>query len=159
MQAFDTFTKPDREFQVKTAVGGYLSLCSLVSITVLFFMELLYFMEVETRDEMFIDRSSTDPILNITTSIHFHRMPCSAMDVNALDSKMTNLFGGGHQIYKTRTDAAGQPISGAPAIRDGFKEVSDSGVIFWTAMNGGHWARAQTAGIDCFIETRFLKFK
>lgn len=96
---------------------------------------------------MFIDRKATNPVLNITTQIDFPHMPCATLDVNALDSKMTNLFGGGHEILKTRLDSNGKPISRAPKIRDGFREVSDSSVIFWTAMNGGHWSRAQTSGM------------
>ncbi len=90
-------------------------------------------------------------MLDVSASITFHNIPCAALDLNALDSKQTNLFGGGHKIFKTRLDQQGNRISRngrtAPKIREGFREVSDTNVIFWTAMKGGHWARAQTAGM------------
>jgi hypothetical protein len=46
MQRFDAFSKPMREFQVKTRLGGAISIGTVVVICYLLFCEVVYFLEV-----------------------------------------------------------------------------------------------------------------
>jgi len=66
MKSFDAFGRPVQEFQVKTTFGGYLSLCSLALVTMLFFTELGYFLQKETKDKMIIDQGQDQKYLNMS---------------------------------------------------------------------------------------------
>ena len=70
-KSFDAFGKPVKEFQVKTAFGGYLSVLSMVIMAVLFINELLYFLELDTKDVMRIDQNQDNKYLNISLDITF----------------------------------------------------------------------------------------
>eukprot|EP00444_Apocalathium_aciculiferum_P012523 CAMPEP_0183476974 /NCGR_PEP_ID=MMETSP0370-20130417/167361_1 /TAXON_ID=268820 /ORGANISM="Peridinium aciculiferum, Strain PAER-2" /LENGTH=72 /DNA_ID=CAMNT_0025669851 /DNA_START=10 /DNA_END=224 /DNA_ORIENTATION=+ len=69
MKSFDAFGRPVQEFQVKTTFGGYMSVCSLILVTTLFFMELWYFLQKETKDKMVIDQGQDQKYLNMTLDI------------------------------------------------------------------------------------------
>ena len=57
MRSFDAFARPVQEFQVKTAVGGYISIASLCLVLTLFCSELNYFLTPEAKDEMIVDQN------------------------------------------------------------------------------------------------------
>ena len=122
MRSFDAFARPVQEFQVKTAVGGYISIGSLCLVLALFVAELNYFLTPETRDEMLIDQNQDRKYLNISFDISFSSMPCAAISLNLLDPKSMNVMHVAHEIYKTRLSKLGQAI-GKP-IRDSLQNVA-----------------------------------
>jgi len=125
MKSFDAYGKPIQEFQVKTACGGYLSVCSFLLIFLLFVTELRYFLQLETKDEMLIDQNQDAKYLNISFSVTFFKVPCGVLNMNLLDPKKANVMHVQHEIYKTRLTKHGQPLG--VRIRDSLANVAQTG--------------------------------
>ncbi|CAJ1358356.1 unnamed protein product [Effrenium voratum] len=122
MRSFDAFARPVQEFQVKTAVGGYISIGAICLVLALFFSELAYFLTPEAKDEMLIDQNQDRKYLNISLDLSLSSMPCSALSLNLLDPKGANVMHVSHEIYKQRISRAGEAI-GKP-IRDSLQNVA-----------------------------------
>ena len=122
MKSFDAFARPVQEFQVKTAIGGYISIGSICLVAVLFFSELSYFLTLDTKDEMLIDQSQERKYLNASLDISFSALPCSVLSINLMDPKQNNVMHVAHEIYKTRLSSTGEVI-GKP-IRNGLENVA-----------------------------------
>eukprot|EP00437_Effrenium_voratum_P023971 CAMPEP_0181399768 /NCGR_PEP_ID=MMETSP1110-20121109/1771_1 /TAXON_ID=174948 /ORGANISM="Symbiodinium sp., Strain CCMP421" /LENGTH=341 /DNA_ID=CAMNT_0023521849 /DNA_START=1 /DNA_END=1025 /DNA_ORIENTATION=- len=122
MKSFDAFARPVQEFQVKTAVGGYISIGSICLVAALFLSELRYFLMLETKDEMLIDQSQERKYLNMSLDVTFSSLPCSVLGVNLLDPKQNNVMHVAHEIFKERLTSTGEVI-GKP-IRDGLQNVA-----------------------------------
>lgn len=122
MKSFDAFARPVQEFQVKTAVGGYISIGSICLVAALFLSELRYFLTLETKDEMLIDQSQERKYLNMSLDVTFSSLPCSVLGVNLLDPKQNNVMHVAHEIFKERLTSTGEVI-GKP-IRDGLQNVA-----------------------------------
>mmetsp|Transcript_32541 Transcript_32541/g.72390 ORF Transcript_32541/g.72390 Transcript_32541/m.72390 type:complete len:425 (+) Transcript_32541:104-1378(+) len=110
MKSFDAFGRPAQEFQVKTACGGYLTLCSISVMVILFVTELRYFLELDTKDQMTIDQNQDQKYLNISINLTFPQAPCAVLSANLMDPKQANVMHVAHEIYKTRLDADGRRI-------------------------------------------------
>jgi len=54
MDRFDTFSKPMQEFQVKTKTGGYISICTVITIAYLLICEFFFFLRTDQKDEMLV---------------------------------------------------------------------------------------------------------
>lgn len=124
MRSFDAFARPVQEFQVKTAIGGYISIGSLCLVLALFFAELRYFLTPEAKDEMLIDQNQDRKYLNISLDISFSSLPCAALSLNLMDPKGANVMHVAHEIYKQRRSKTGQPL-GKP-IRDSLQNVAST---------------------------------
>eukprot|EP00438_Fugacium_kawagutii_P013388 Skav216494 [mRNA] locus=scaffold1123:521916:523799:- [translate_table: standard] len=122
MRSFDAFARPVQEFQVKTAIGGYISIGSLCLVLALFFAELRYFLTPEAKDEMLIDQNQDRKYLNISLDVSFPSLPCSALSLNLLDPKGANVMHVVHEIYKQRRSKSGH-LLGKP-IRDSLQNVA-----------------------------------
>jgi len=135
MKSLDAFGRPVQEFQVKTACGGYLTVCAFVLIASLLWTELQYFLEFDTRDEMLIDLNQDRKYLNISLQIHFLRLPCSMLTMNLIDTKKANVMHVVHEISKTRLSSSGDKIG--LRIRDSLQTVAQSfGDISLAGTNG-----------------------
>ena len=124
MKSFDAFARPVQEFQVKTAVGGYISIGSICLVAALFLSELKYFLTLETKDEMLIDQSQERKYLNVSLDISFSSLPCPVLSMNLLDPKQNNVMHVAHEIFKTRLSSSGEVIG--KRIRDGLQNVAMS---------------------------------
>lgn len=124
MKSFDAFGKPIDEFQVKTACGGYLSICSIILIFMLFMTELKFFLELETKDEMLIDQNQDRKYLDMALNVSIPNIPCSVLYVNLVDAKKGNVMHVQHEIFKQRLDKNGKPLG--RRIRDGLRDVAAS---------------------------------
>eukprot|EP00931_Biecheleriopsis_adriatica_P099721 TRINITY_DN7441_c0_g1_i1.p1 TRINITY_DN7441_c0_g1~~TRINITY_DN7441_c0_g1_i1.p1 ORF type:complete len:421 (-),score=71.04 TRINITY_DN7441_c0_g1_i1:95-1357(-) len=110
MKSFDAFARPVQEFQVKTAVGGYISIGSICLVLTLFLSELRYFLTPETKDEMLIDQNQDQKYFNMSFDITFTAVPCAVLDVNLLDPKKANVLHATHEIFKTRLSKSGRVL-------------------------------------------------
>jgi len=133
MKSFDAFGRPVQEFQVKTTFGGYMSVCSLILVTTLFFMELWYFLQKETKDKMVIDQGQDQKYLNMTLDITLPEAPCAALALNLVDPKKANVLHAGTEIFKTRLSKGGRVIG--KKVRDsltnlcqGNQDLQESGL-------------------------------
>jgi len=124
MQSFDAFGRPVQEFRVKTNFGGYLTVCSLCVVTILFFTELRYFLQLETKDEMVIDQNQDQKFINVSLVVTFPAAPCAVLSLNLLDPKRANVMHVGTSIFKTRLSKGGQPIG--KKVRDSLTNVAAS---------------------------------
>jgi len=122
MKSIDVFGKPVQEFQVKTAIGGYLSVFSLLLIGALFVTEFRYFLQLETKDELIIDQNQDRKYLNVTFDITFAEVPCSILYMNLVDPKKANVMHVVHEVYKQRVTPQGKPIG--RKIRDSLRDVA-----------------------------------
>jgi len=124
MKSLDAFGKPIQEFQVKTACGGYLSVCSFLVIFLLFITELRYFLQLETKDEMVIDQNQDQKHFNVTFKMTFFEVPCSVLHMNLIDSKKANTMHVAHEIYKTRLSKTGAELG--LRVRDSLANVAQT---------------------------------
>eukprot|EP00927_Polykrikos_kofoidii_P073435 TRINITY_DN69477_c0_g1_i1.p1 TRINITY_DN69477_c0_g1~~TRINITY_DN69477_c0_g1_i1.p1 ORF type:complete len:400 (-),score=55.41 TRINITY_DN69477_c0_g1_i1:44-1243(-) len=125
MKSLDAFGRPVQEFQVKTACGGYLSVCSFCVIAILFLTELKYFLVLDTKDEMVIDQNQDQKYLNISLNLTFSKVPCSVVHLNLIDTKKANVMHVSHEIYKTRISGIDRTQIG-PKIRDSLVNVAQT---------------------------------
>jgi hypothetical protein len=115
MKSFDFSNKAHSDLTVKTALGGYLAICSFMVMLALFVNEFLYFLQVEREDRVVLESSffrAKD--LNITLQIHLPKMPCGVVALNVVDKDAK----GNHAhstdgIYKRRSLAPGAKNLGA----------------------------------------------
>jgi len=140
MKSLDAFGKPIQEFQVKTTCGGYLSVCSFVSIFLLFVSELRYFLQYETKDEMLIDQNQDQKYLNITLNVTFFEVPCSVLHINLIDPKKANVMHAVHYIVKSRLNMKGDVIG--DRIRDSLANVAQTAAELEDAGNHNNSVRA-----------------
>jgi len=124
MKSIDAFGKPIAEFQVKTACGGYLSVCSFLLIFLLFITELRYFLQVETKDELVIDQNQDQKYVNISFSTTFGSVPCAVLHMNLIDLKKANVMHVVHELYKTRLTKTGQAFG--QRTRDSLANVAQT---------------------------------
>jgi hypothetical protein len=124
MKSLDAFGKPIQEFQVKTACGGYLSVCSFLVIFLLFVTELRYFLQLETKDELLIDQNQDQKYLNISFKITFFQVPCSVLHMNLIDPKKANVMHVIHEVYKTRLSKTGVELG--QKVRDTLANVAQT---------------------------------
>lgn len=110
MKSFDAFARPVQEFQVKTAIGGYISIGAICLVLTLFLSELRYFLTLETKDEMLIDQNQDQKRLNISLDVTFPQVPCAVLDMNLMDPKKANVMHVSHEIYKTRLSSTGKKL-------------------------------------------------
>jgi len=134
MKTFDAFGRPVQEFQVKTNFGGYLSVCSLCAIGLLFLTELRYFMELDRKDEMVIDQNQDQKYLNISINITFPKVPCEVLTMNLMDPKKANVMHVVHEIYKTRLSEKGAILG--RKVRDSFLNVAQNAHELQDAASG-----------------------
>lgn len=122
MRSLDAFGKPEEEFRVKTAIGGYLSVCSIIVVLTLFFTELRYFLQLDATDELLIDQSQDLKYLNISFDVSFRHVSCSMLAMNLMDPKMSNVLHVKHKIFKTRLSRSGKQLG--RRIRDSLANVA-----------------------------------
>jgi len=141
MKSLDAFGKPIQEFQVKTACGGYLSVCSFLLIFLLFITELRYFLQLETKDEMVIDQNQEQKYLNISFSLTVFQVPCSVLRINLIDPKKANVMHVIHEIYKTRINGlTGKPFG--QRTRDSLAGVAQTSAELEEAGSQNNTVRA-----------------
>eukprot|EP00440_Ansanella_granifera_P034792 gb/GFBE01037742.1/.p1 GENE.gb/GFBE01037742.1/~~gb/GFBE01037742.1/.p1 ORF type:complete len:398 (+),score=100.06 gb/GFBE01037742.1/:1-1194(+) len=124
MKSFDAFARPVQEFQVKTAVGGYISIGSICLVITLFVSELRYFLTLETKDEMLVDQNQDQKYLNVVMDVTFPAAPCAMLDINLLDPKKANVMHVAHEIFKTRLSKSGKVLG--KRIRDSLLNVAQT---------------------------------
>mmetsp|Transcript_96201 Transcript_96201/g.170802 ORF Transcript_96201/g.170802 Transcript_96201/m.170802 type:complete len:390 (+) Transcript_96201:46-1215(+) len=122
MKSFDAFARPVQEFQVKTAVGGYISIASICLVITLFLSELRYFLTLEDKDQMIIDQNQDQKYLNVTMDMTFSAVPCAVLSMNLMDPKKANVMHVSHEIYKTRISQTGRVLG--RRIRDSLTNVA-----------------------------------
>ncbi|CAD7943269.1 unnamed protein product [Amoebophrya sp. A25] len=103
MHRFDTFSKPLQEFQVKTKTGGYLSICAGCMIVYLLLSEVIFFLELEQKDEMVIDLNQDTKTFKMHLDLWLPELPCSVVALNLVHVKnQDNVMHVGHTIIKQR---------------------------------------------------------
>lgn len=143
MKSFDAFGRPVQEFQVKTNFGGYLSVCSLCAIGLLFLTELRYFLEWDTKDDLVIDQDQDQKYLNISFNITLPQVPCQVLTMNLLDPKEANVMHVVHEIYKTRLSEKGTILG--RKVRDSLLNVARNPNELFEAASGARAVRTSHA--------------
>jgi len=110
LKYLDLYPKTYEEFNQKTFLGGTISLISLLVISILFLSEFLFYLQVERRDELFVDVSDQKKI-EIYINITMPSINCAVLNIDVLDVSGEAQIGVEHTIYKRRLDlVTGNPL-------------------------------------------------
>mmetsp|Transcript_1107 Transcript_1107/g.2378 ORF Transcript_1107/g.2378 Transcript_1107/m.2378 type:complete len:416 (+) Transcript_1107:188-1435(+) len=130
MHRFDTFSKPLQEFQVKTKIGGYLSICAGCMIIYLLLSEVMFFLELEQKDEMVIDLNQDTKTFKMHLDLWLPELPCAVVALNLVHVKnQDNVMHVGHTILKQRwgkDQKSGEWVELGKPIRGGLHRISAS---------------------------------
>ena len=110
LKRFDAYAKTLDDFRVRTTSGGLVTIISTLIILALFFLQLQYYLTTDIEQVLFVDTSRQEK-MNITIDIKFPVLPCSYLTVDAMDvsgESQTDII---HNLYKTRLDLDGRPIT------------------------------------------------
>jgi len=118
---YDAFVRPCKDFQVRTAFGGYLTICAIVVSIFLFCSEFMFFLELDNKDVMTIDNNQDRKIVNYKIDLTVPSIPCAALGVNILDTKKMNVLRIKQKIIKRRVGSDGT-IIGMP-IYDSLRPI------------------------------------
>jgi endoplasmic reticulum-Golgi intermediate compartment protein 3 len=106
---YDLYGKTLESFQVRTASGAAISICSTLLIVVLLFVEIAIYVRVDTQHELYVD-TGLDEKLRINFDITFPRLPCAFVSVDAMDVSGNHDLDVEHDVFKKRLDAHGNPV-------------------------------------------------
>eukprot|EP00397_Hematodinium_sp_SG-2012_P014695 GEMP01014950.1.p1 GENE.GEMP01014950.1~~GEMP01014950.1.p1 ORF type:complete len:423 (+),score=96.33 GEMP01014950.1:470-1738(+) len=123
MNQFDAFVQPHKEFRVRTAVGGYLTVCAVLISVFLFATELQFFMEMESKDVMVIDKNQDRKNFTYELALTLPEIPCPAVAINVVDIKHMNVIATNHFIAKQRLSMIGNLVTKSDAIRASLRTV------------------------------------
>jgi hypothetical protein len=93
------------EFTEATSLGASLTLCGVVTIALLFLMELVAFLTVSARQELILAPHSSDPI-TVTFNVTFPNLRCDLLTVNARDTIGNNHLNISANVHKYTIDSA-----------------------------------------------------
>ncbi|KAG5453770.1 Endoplasmic reticulum-Golgi intermediate compartment protein 3 [Clonorchis sinensis] len=107
---FDAFAKPLKDFRVQTVSGALVSILSSVVILFLFFSELIAYTTPQAKQEIVVDIDRGRK-LSIELDVSYLFIPCTMLNLDTMDSTGEQKIDVSQQIYKTRIDSTGSPIS------------------------------------------------
>lgn len=100
-----------------------MSLVSFAVISLLFFIELYGYLNVEIVQELFVDSTNPDTRVEIHFDVTFDKLPCSFLSVDIMDISGLNMHDVKDSIYKVRLDEQGNLISGSSPMRQGLNSI------------------------------------
>eukprot|EP00794_Sanderia_malayensis_P011878 gene11879-13111_t len=106
---FDAYPKTLEDFRVKTLTGAGVTLVSGLIMLVLFVSELNYYLTTEVSPELFVDTTRHQK-LRINVDIHFRKLPCAYLSIDAMDVSGEQQTDIDHNIFKQRMDSNGIPV-------------------------------------------------
>jgi len=115
-ERFDIFQRPKNENRIQTPTGGFISVVALCIIIILVISEFSIYLEAPPIPELYVD-TSTGEKFQMNLDILFHHLPCGFLSVNALDKTGNHQLDIHHDLYTTRIDKYGSPIS-EEAVRE-----------------------------------------
>jgi len=134
---------------VKTTFGGYLTVCSLTVVFVLFITELKYFLQFEMKDEMVIDQNQDQKYLNVSLDVTFPKAPCSVLSMNLIDPKRANIMHASAELFMTRLSREGKVLG--KKVRESLVNValSSSDLLAAGDSNAGVRTSHATTHLRC----------
>lgn len=112
LKAFDAYAQPAEEFRVRTVSGALISLVCSAVITVLVLGELRYYLAVQVRPEITLDRSLGER-LNISFDVTFPHVGCAFLGVDTMDVSGNHQLDITHGVYKQRLSRHGGVLADA----------------------------------------------
>jgi hypothetical protein len=109
LKRFDMYPKLIADHQVKTNSGAWVSLITLLLMSVLFVSEFTKYMQTEVVESMVIDTSMGEK-LRINFDVSFHAIECSKASIDAMDVAGDQQLGLDHDVFKTRLHSNGTEI-------------------------------------------------
>uniref|UniRef100_A0AC35TL07 COPIIcoated_ERV domain-containing protein n=1 Tax=Rhabditophanes sp. KR3021 TaxID=114890 RepID=A0AC35TL07_9BILA len=107
IRSYDLFSKPLEDFRIKTSFGGVISVFSFIIIGILFITETFNYMQVKTKESLYIDYSPGDTNVTIYFDLVFHKVACDFISVDALDQGGQSQENIVDHVFKTRLDKDG----------------------------------------------------
>lgn len=83
---FDAFAKTMDDFKVRTKSGGVVSIVGYVIMSALFLSELKMYLSNRVETKLVVDNSRGEG-MSIYLDIHFPKISCNLLGIDALDSK------------------------------------------------------------------------
>lgn len=125
LRRFDAFSKPLKDFRIKTLSGALVSIISNVVILVLFLSELAVFMTPQPKQEIIVD-VNRDEKMSIALDITMNYIPCGLLKLDTIDMIGEEQIDVEHELYKTSVTVDGTPIS--ESVRHAINDVTGSSV-------------------------------
>mmetsp|Transcript_37463 Transcript_37463/g.149462 ORF Transcript_37463/g.149462 Transcript_37463/m.149462 type:complete len:313 (-) Transcript_37463:508-1446(-) len=107
---FDAFAKTMDDFKVRTKSGGVVSIVGYVIMSALFLSELKMYLSNRVETKLVVDNSRGEG-MSIYLDIHFPKISCNLLGIDALDMTGDVQLEISHDLYKIRTDPSGEPIA------------------------------------------------
>jgi len=113
LKNFDAYPKTLEDFRVRTTSGAVVSLVAGIFIFWLFVSELILYLTVTVKPELFVDVTRGEK-LRINMDVTFHNLPCGFLSVDAMDISGEHQLDVDHNIFKKRIDQYGNPLIAGP---------------------------------------------
>ncbi|KAF7732577.1 Endoplasmic reticulum-Golgi intermediate compartment protein 3 [Apophysomyces ossiformis] len=115
---FDAYAKTLDDFRVKTTMGAFVTLSSVIIIAFLVLSELLAYRTPSWNPELVVDKSRKEKMM-IGFNITFPKMPCHMLSLDVMDDSGEHITGYSHDVYKVRLDLSGVEIESEKANKLG----------------------------------------
>ncbi|KAL0488296.1 endoplasmic reticulum-golgi intermediate compartment protein [Acrasis kona] len=116
-KAFDIYPKTIEDFKVKTLTGGAISLISIAIVLVLVFSEVMYYLEVDRVDELYVD-TSLEMKMPIYINVTFPAISCDALNLDLMDVSGDFQLNIEHTVFKQRLALDGTYIDDKLLVKD-----------------------------------------
>jgi hypothetical protein len=116
-KTFDIYPKTIDDFRVKTLTGGAISIISIAVVLILVFSEIMYFLEVERHDDLYVD-TSLERKMPIYINITFPAISCDALNLDLMDVSGDFQLNIEHTVFKQRLSLDGTPMEASQIVKD-----------------------------------------
>ena len=128
-------------FVFEQLVEVFVTILSSLIITILFVLELKYYLTTDIVQVLFVDTSRQEK-MNITIDMKFPVLPCSYLTVDAMDVSGDSQTDVAHSLYKTRLDLNGKilenemvKVSLQPLPKQNATQTNDEKIESTTTVN------------------------
>ena len=109
-QDLDAYAKTLDDFRTKTTSGAVLTVLSAVLIALLVSWEFASYLAVDIRPQMSVDPDRAQR-MEIHINVTMHKIPCFMLGMHVMDVSGEEQMDTSHEIFKTRIDKWGKPLS------------------------------------------------
>lgn len=113
LKSFDAYPKTLEDFRVRTFSGAAVSIVAGLFIAWLFISEFLYYLQIETHPQLLVDTTRGEK-LRINFDVTFPKLPCSFLNVDAMDISGEHQLDVDHNVFKKRLGPNGKEIQDKP---------------------------------------------
>jgi thiol-disulfide isomerase/thioredoxin len=85
LQEFDFYKKVHKDLYQTSTIGGLFSTCAVISVALLFFLELNAYMTIHHMSQIILDTAGYEPFVSIRFNMTFPHLPCKYVSAELQD--------------------------------------------------------------------------